>query len=189
VKWRTPITLAVLVVILLGAAFYGWQSVIAPAQTSSDSSHQTRPTNTHPTKPRTTQVCVQRKTWPKGDVVHAYSFRVNVYNAGGVSGEAAQVLSDLDARGFKSGIAANPPANVTATNVSILTSTPTSPRIQLVKEQFRGAVRLVAGPQLAAGIDVIIGPKFAGALTDAPGEYTVPRDTPVCMKFVTRKVR
>ena len=29
-QWRTPITLVVLLVILLGAAYYGWQTVVNP---------------------------------------------------------------------------------------------------------------------------------------------------------------
>ena len=32
-NWKTPITLLVLLGILLGAAFYGWQTIIAPDPT------------------------------------------------------------------------------------------------------------------------------------------------------------
>lgn len=187
-KWRAPITLAVLVLILLGAAYYGWQTVLAPAESSSGSGPTTTTTpSTHrPTTPRTTQVCVRHKKWTKGEVVGASSFLVNVYNAGGVSGQAAEVLSALGARGFRTGVAANPPHHVKATNVSILTSTPNAPRVLLVKEQFKGPVQLVPGPELATGIDVIIGSEFVGMQSSAPTEYTLPKDTLVCTKFVTR---
>jgi hypothetical protein len=181
VQWRTPITLAVLVVILLGAAYYGWQTVVNPA---TDANGSTTPTRTHGTPPPK-QVCVQRKTYPKGAHVAAGFFRVNVYNASAVSGRAGDVLSALHSRGFRLGIAANPPAGVTATNVSILTLTPDAPRVTLLAEQFKGKVKLVPGPALAIGFDVVLGPDFAGLAPGAPSSLTLTKAVKVCTKFKT----
>jgi hypothetical protein len=180
VRWRTPITLAVLVVIVLGAAYYGWHTVVSPV-TSSDEGSPT-PTR-HTNHQRTHLVCTQKKTYPKGTQIGAGSFKVNVYNASAVSGRAAEVLAALVNNGFQSGVAANPPTSVTATNVTILTRTPNSPRVQLVKQQFKGPVKLVPGPELAVGIDVVLGAEFQGVAPDAPGTYTVAKATTICLTF------
>lgn len=181
-QWRTPITLAVLLVILLGAAYYGWQTVVDPA-TEPDAS--TTPAPTPPTT-STRPPCLEKKTYPQGATIHATSFKVNVYNAGGVSGQAGDVLTALHEKGFQEGVADNPPPSITATNVSILTSTPRSPLARLVQEQFKGAVRLVPGPNLGVGVDVVIGPAFVGMDRSAPADLTLEEATTVCIEFDTK---
>jgi LytR cell envelope-related transcriptional attenuator len=180
VQWRTPITLAVLLVILLGAAYYGWQTVVDP-QTDGGAAPTTPTKTTKTTKP----VCLQKRVYPKGKTFKAGSFKVNVYNAGGISGQASDVLSALHDKGFQEGVADNPPAKVTATNVSILTSTPNAPQARLVQEQFKGKVLLVPGPNLGIGVDIIIGTNFVGVDPSAPSELTLQEPTTVCTKFQT----
>jgi len=183
VQWRTPITLAVLLAILLGAAYYGWHTVVAPVT----SHNVTTPSTPH--KPATTQVCTQHKTYPKGTQIRAQSFRVNVFNAGGVSGQASDVLAALQTRGFRQGIADNPPAGVTATNVTILTVSPDQPQARLVQQQFQGPVKLVPGPNLAPGVDVVVGSAYQGLASKAPDALTVTKPTTVCVAFATRPVK
>ncbi len=182
-QWRTPITLAVLLAILLGAAYYGWHTVVAPVT----SHNVTTPSTPH--KPATTQVCTQHKTYPKGTQIRAQSFRVNVFNAGGVSGQASDVLAALQTRGFRQGIADNPPAGVTATNVTILTVSPDQPQARLVQQQFQGPVKLVPGPNLAPGVDVVVGSAYQGLASKAPDALTVTKPTTVCVAFATRPVK
>jgi hypothetical protein len=98
------------------------------------------------------------------------------------------VLAALANNGFQEGVAANPPAGVSATNVTILTRTPNSPRVQLVKRQFKGPVKLTAGPELAVGIDVILGPDFQGLLPDAPSSITLAKATTICLTFTEKPV-
>jgi LytR cell envelope-related transcriptional attenuator len=182
VRWRTPITLCVLFVVLFGAAYYGWQTVVSPV-TGSDSAPTTPgPTRHTPQKP----TCAEKTTYPKGRLFRASSFRVNVYNASAVSGRAAEVLAALENNGFQGGVAANPPPSVTATNVSIVTLTPDAPRVQLLKQQFKGPVKLVPGPVLDAGFDVVIGPEFQGVVPDAPSQLTLTKATSVCVRFAVR---
>jgi hypothetical protein len=115
--------------------------------------------------------------------VRATSFRVNVFNAGGISGQAADVLASLHNQGFQEGVAANPPSKVTASNVSILTPSPNSPIAQLVAKQFKGKVLLTPGPNLAVGVDVVIGANFVGMNPSAPSSLTLTKQTKVCTKF------
>lgn len=179
-QWRTPITLAVLVVILLGAAYYGWQTVVDPVTDSGTAT----PTNTSQTTTSPGHLtCVRKTTYAAGAKVGSGSFKVNVYNASDVSGRAGDVSAELSVNGFQQGLAANAPAGVTATNVTILTSTPASPRVQLVKAQFKGPVKVLAGPDLATGVDVIVGPEFVGMATGAPDTLTVQKATTVCAHF------
>ena len=86
-------------------------------------------------------------------------------------------------KGFQEGVADNPPAKVTATNVSILTSTPSSPIARLVQEQFKGKVLLVPGPNLGVGVDIVIGTNFVGVDTAAPSSLTLTAPATVCTKF------
>jgi hypothetical protein len=181
VKWRTPITLAVLLMILLGAAYYGWQTVVDPSTDASGTPTEPTKTTKSP-KP----VCVQTRTYPKGFTVHAGAYTVNVYNAGGISGKAGEVLAALHAKGFKQGKADNPPARVTATNVSILTPTPNSPIARLVQEQFKGKVLLVPGPNLGIGVDIVIGSNFVGIDPSAPDFLTLKEPAKVCTEFKSR---
>lgn len=184
-QWRSPITLAVLLAVLLGAAYYGWHAVVAPVTESS--SDETPPSSQHKKRePTPTQVCTKRKTYPKGAEIRAESFRVNVYNAGGVSGQAGDVLAALMSRGFREGVAANPPAGVTATNVTILTPSPVPPQAKLVQEQFKGTVKLLPGPNLAAGVDVVVGPGYQGLTQDAPTSLTLHQSTTGCVESATK---
>jgi hypothetical protein len=180
VHWRSPISLAVLLAILLGAAYYGWQTVVDPQTGASGT--PTTPTKTTKT-PKPT--CLQKRTYPKGRTFKAAAFKVNVYNAGGISGQAGEVLTALHNKGFQEGVADNPPAKVTATNVSILTSTPNSPQARLVEEQFKGKVLLVPGPNLGLGVDVVIGTNFVGVDPAAPAQLTLREPATVCIKFET----
>lgn len=183
-QWRTPITLIVLVGILMGAAWYGWQTIVDPVtDAGSPSTTQGTPHTPHDSHPTQPSVCLKKKTYLKGTTIRDSSFKVNVFNAGDVSGKAGAVLTALRSKGFRQGIASNPPSGVTATNVTILTSDPNAPQVQLVKRQFRGTVKLEPGPNLAVGVDVVIGNGFVGTLTSAPSEITLTANTTVCVSY------
>ena len=56
----------------------------------------------------------------------------------------------------------------------------------MVKQQFKGGVKLVPGPELDPGVDVVIGPEIQGLRPDAPDSLTLTKATTVCSKFTTK---
>lgn len=172
-RWRSPITLLVLVVLLVGGAWLGYQAL-----TSSNPSQATGPV--------TPGACIQWKTIPAGTTITAKAILVNVYNAGSKSGEAAKVLASLHARGFRAGVAANPPAGIEADNVTIRTERPHSPVTTMVKDQFNGTVLVTAGPAISKGLDVIIGSAYAGINPKAATKTVLAAPVRVCIAHSTQ---
>lgn len=167
-RWRAPITLLVLLVVLVGASLYGWRTVTSPT----DSSGSTV---------TTTPACVKREIFHAGQQFKARDILVNVYNAGSTAGLAAETLDVLRRRGFQPGVAGNSPASIGADNVTILTHTPLSPEVKLVAMQFSGPVKLAKGPHLAPGIDVIVGNHFRSVDAKAKTSFTLGHAISTCV--------
>ncbi len=151
-NWKTPVTMLVLLGILLGAAYYGWSTIVSP-----DSQKDTGAAPTPATKK--SPGCTPVKRFKKGQAVAAKDIRVNVYNAGAISGLASETLDALRTKGFQAGVASNAPGQMSAANVTIITKEPESPEVRLVRIQFRGPVKVVKG-NLSPGIDVLVGDEF-----------------------------
>ncbi len=147
-NWRTPITMLVLLGVLLGAAYYGWQTIVSP----DEESKATSPTATNPT-------CTKHVKFKKGQLIRGRDIVVNVYNAGTTSGLAGETLNTLEDNGFKAGVAENAPTNLAVFNVTVLGDR-SSPEVRLISRQFRGPVKVDKGPALAAGVDVVVGQNF-----------------------------
>jgi len=167
VNWRTPITLGVLLGVLLGAAFYGWQTVISPAR-ENDKEADAEPK------------CENVVEFRKGDVIKPDDIIVNVYNAGTEAGLAGATLDRMVIRGFKRGTAANAPSNVRARNVTIITNDKTSPTVRLVARQFKGKVRYINVDDLSPGVDVVVGNEFIGVNAKAKRTLTIKKDVSSC---------
>lgn len=167
--WRTPITLAVLLAVLLAAAFYGWQTVISPARENDDNADA---------KPQ----CEKVAEFRKGDVIKSGDVVVNVYNAGTEAGAAGSTLDRLVNRGFKRGVAANAPAGVRTQTVVIITDDRKSPTVKLVSSQFKGKVRYVDVEAPEPGVSIVIGDNFKGVDTSAKKKLKVKTDISSCTK-------
>jgi hypothetical protein len=148
VAWKTPVTLLVLLGVLLGAAYYGWSTIVSAGS----------PT----TKVAPSLTCTTTKVTRHGGRLISRNVVVNVYNAGSVDGLAARTLATIKHRGFRSGVAANAPAGIFAHGVVILTAVRRSPQAQLVARQFHGHVRFGRARALAPGVDVVVGDFFPG---------------------------
>lgn len=148
-KWKTPVTLLVLLLILLGSAYYGWQGVTAPATTDAATTPTTTPSAT----------CSKQTHSRKSRRVQAKHIVVNVFNAGVITGLAGSTSRSLASKGFRPGEVTDAPAGVKATNVTVLSKTVHSPEVQLVANQFVGRVAIRHG-DLAPGVDVVVGNAF-----------------------------
>lgn len=169
-SWKTPITLLVLLVLLLGGAFYGWQTIISPATEGDANTVVQQPKNK----------CADVRQFHRGQVIRADDVVVNVYNAGSIANLAEDTLSDLRQRGFKAGAFDNAPGRVSATNVTILTVGKVTPQIRLVAKQFKGAVRFSKGSAIDPGINVIVGDDFKGIDRAAKTALRLKRDVSTC---------
>ncbi len=169
-NWKTPITLLVLLGILLGAAFYGWQTIIAPD-----------PTDEKTAKTDGKKKCDNKIVFKRGERIAAENIVVNIYNAGDIPGLAGNTLSALVAKGFKSGVSENAPADRAARNVTIVTDAPSSPEIRMVRMQFRGKVRVAEG-EISRGIDVLVGDNFLAVDPNAKTVFRLKRAVATCAR-------
>ena len=172
-NWRTPITMVVLLGVLLGAAYYGWSTIVNPGDDKKSASNG----------PKNTPTCTQ-KTIKKGSQVPAADVTVNVYNAGSRSGLAGETLDLLVQKGFKRGVADNAPSDITTWgNASvILPGGQGQPQTRLVHNQFLGIVKYVDGPALAPGVDVVVGDNFRGVNPTAQAFVRVQRQVTACVE-------
>jgi hypothetical protein len=174
VNWRTPITLVVLVGVLLGAAYYGWNTILNPDD-DKNSAGKEDPQN----KP-----CKTKDTIKKGSKIEASDVRVNVYNAGTQTGLAGETMDALVEKGFKRGVADNLPGDIDATwgNVSIvLPGGEAVPQARLLRNQFLGVVKFVKGPAGGTSMSVVVGDSFRGVRDGSQTFVRVNRAVKTCV--------
>ncbi|EFQ81965.1 hypothetical protein HMPREF0063_12872 [Aeromicrobium marinum DSM 15272] len=111
--------------------------------------------------------------------------QVNVLNASGREGQANRVTINLQRRGFLEGAIANSTSAVEVPNVTILTSDPEDPRVQLVAQQFVGEIAY-AEPDIPVedGVTVIIGDGYQDLNPEAPTEIVSTRDLAICVPII-----
>ena len=173
-NWRTPITLVVLLGVLLGAAYYGWNTIVNPGDNTNASA---------PKEPKN-QPCKKKTTIKKGSRIQAVDVRVNVYNAGTRTGLAGDTLESLVSKGFKRGVADNVPDDINATwgNVSIvLPGGKVLPQVRLVRNQFIGVVKFIKGTDAGGNIDVVVGDNFRGVKGTSATSVRVNRAVKTCV--------
>ena len=150
-KWKTPITLLTLVVILVAGAYFGWRGAMTPAPDDVS--------NSEPATPTEEPGCTKVTKVQQGKRVNAEDVLVNVYNAGSVTGLATETLAALEDKGFRPGVADNAPPGATATNVTILAKSRRDPEVRLVALQFKGKVTF-GSDDPGSGVDVVVGDQF-----------------------------
>lgn len=156
---RTTITLAVLAVLLIAAAVWGWR-----ATTESLPAKVDRP------------VCVDTDV-AAGDRVYPQQVTVSVYNASDRSGLAGRTMRDLEDAGFAQGQA----GNAERTRVSravIWTTEPNSPAVALLVS-YLGEVDVERRDGLGPGITVVVGDRF-GRLADGSPYVEATEATTIC---------
>lgn len=175
--WKTPLTLLLLIGVLAGAAYYGWQTIISPATEGDGTSTTSR-----------SHGCTDVQRYKKGDKVMASQTLVNVYNAGGISGLAGETLAIMRNRGFRLGVSDNAPTGVSATNVTVLATDLRAPQVRLVANQFKGKVVYgkTKGRSVGTGISVVVGDRFVGINQKAKRVLVVRKPIRLCTKAKTQ---
>jgi hypothetical protein len=159
---RGPLTLLVLVGLLSGAAWYGYESVLNV-----------------PPPPVPTEVCATPSPKAKQHI-SSESVTVNVYNASEIPGLADRTASVLRQQGFTVDKVGNDPYGSKAKRVELRGRAKNAPELLLVAEQIGGET-IRADDRTDATVDVIVGAKYNGLLDKAPKAIDVRTPIGVCV--------
>jgi hypothetical protein len=154
-RLRTAVTMVVLIVILVAAAYFGWlgltQGWLGGSETTAAEKVPTRSCTTPP------PVTVQTR-----------SVRVSVYNAGAPSGQATEVMEALADQGFVQGELTDAPERIEVEGIVLWPGDADPDAVQLVRRQF-DRVRVAEKPEpLGPGVNVLVGDDFDGLAPQAP---------------------
>src|SRR5262245_2527054 len=134
IHWRTPLTLVVLFAILVGGAWWGWNSL---TETSAEPQCQV------------TQLPNGQLT-PKDVAVH-------VYNGGAKSGSAQATADQLKKRGFAIGKVSNEPNGEKVAAVAVRGNSTTAAEVRLVAGQLTQKASIVQDGRTDHSVDLIVG--------------------------------
>jgi hypothetical protein len=136
---KSALTLAVLAVLVLVAALWGWAALTEPFP-----------------EDEPVAIC-EDETVTAGSEVRRDQVVVSVFNGSGRSGLAGATSAQLAERGFVEGDVGDSP--LPAATTQIWSSDPTNPAVLLVEQQFKKA-KIVQGDALGPGVVVVVGEKF-----------------------------
>jgi hypothetical protein len=136
---RSALTLAVLALLVVVAAVWGWAALTQPFP-------QDEPI----------AICEDASV-SAGTEVRRDQVVVSVFNGSSRSGLAGATSAQLAERGFVPGDVGDSPQPAATTQ--IWASDPTNPAVDLVKQQFKKA-RVVTGDAIGVGVVVVVGEKF-----------------------------
>lgn len=162
IHWRTPITMVVLLMVLVGGAWWGWNSL---TQSSAE------------------QNCVEQKL-PNNRLVPKQVV-VNVYNGGAKAGKAAEVAELLKKRGFNIGKIANEPKGDKYEGVALRGTVAGAPEVVLVAGQLvqtKPATTYDKRPDHT--VDLVVGHGFSVLKAKGTPSVAVPGDSIHCLPIV-----
>ncbi len=157
---KSLVTLAVLGVIVVLAAVWGWRAATEPLPERAD-----------PPLCEETPVAA-------GETVVREQVAVSVFNASDRNGLAGSTLDLLEERGFVGADTGNAPEGTTTPGVQIWSNDPENPAAQLVAQQFRRAT-IVPGEALGRGVTVVVGDSFK-KLGKGVDSVTSPAPATIC---------
>ena len=160
-RTRSFATLAVLGLLLVLAAVWGWSAATEPF-----------PERAAP------PVCVDRE-YDRGDKIGRGDVTVSVYNAGtrvGLAGLTMDLLADV---GFAEGSEGNAPGNRDVAVAEIWTDRPGNPGVALVASHLGDQAEVVRRRSDAPGVTVVVGDGFRD-LVAGRRSVVVDRPTRVC---------
>lgn len=165
IHWQTPITLVVLIGLLAGGAWWGWNSL---------------------TKSTAEPVCEMQQL-PNGKLTPK-QVEVNIYNAGAKDGTARATADVLRKRGFLIGRITNEPGGQKVNGV-VVRGSAANPQAQLLQLQMLQRAPIVVDQRTDPSVDVLVGkgftglnPKYATSVPVPGGQVCVPvnpREKPI----------
>ena len=156
---RSALTLAVLGLLVVVAAVWGWAALTEPF-------------------PEDEPVAICEETdVAAGGEVRRDQVVVSVFNGSDRSGLASSTMAQLVERGFVAGDVGDAPLPTASTQ--IWSSEPTNPAVLLVKQQFKQA-KIVAGDPLGDGVVVVVGEKFKNLKKKQVESVLAESDTTYC---------
>lgn len=164
---KSGLTLAVLVLLLVGGAVWGYQSLTAPLPEVN---------NPPPCSDWTAK---------KGTKLYPDQVTVSVYNAGNRAGLASRTLRDLEGAGFSTGKQANAD-DVKVGTAEVWAPSQDDPAAALVASYLGANVKVVKRDDPAPGIVVVVGDDFA-TVTEGKKKIKVAEDTVVCSPLDTQE--
>ncbi|ONI67483.1 hypothetical protein BWI15_30645 [Kribbella sp. ALI-6-A] len=159
--WRTPITMVVLLGILFGGFWWGWNSL---------------------TNSSAEQNCVEQKL-PNNRLVPKQVV-LNIYNGGARAGSAARIGEELKKRGFNVGKIANEPKGDKIDVVEVRGATTDGPEVKLALGQLNQKAKTVADARPDHTVDIVLGIGFTKLNAKGVPSIAVPADTVVCLPVV-----
>ncbi len=161
IHWRTPITMAVLLSVLVGGAWWGWNSL---------------------TESTAGPNCVDTKM--ANDRLTPKQVVVNVYNGGAKAGTAAAVAGVLKKRGFNIGKIANEPKGDKVAGVALRGTTASAPEMNLIAGQVLGKVKAVADARPDHTVDLVVGEGYRGLRPEGIKSIPLPKNTTLCLPSI-----
>lgn len=166
---RSTVTLAVLGVLLVVAAVWGWSAATEPLPGAPDAADA--------------PLCEVRSV-EKGEKVFRSDVTVSVFNAGGRSGLASETLDTLVKAGFSRGESGNAPPDVGVRFARIWADDQANPAVRLVRRHLNG--KPVVSPNEGidvSGVLVIVGNQFKG-VSKGPNRVRVKQAAEICSPSV-----
>ncbi|MFD7153678.1 LytR C-terminal domain-containing protein [Kribbella sp. NPDC059898] len=161
IRWRTPITMVILLGILAGGGWWGWKSLMS---SSAD------PTCTE-------QKLTNNRLLPKQVVL-------NVYNGGARAGSAGRVADALKKRGFNIDKIANEPKGDKTQVVALRGASATAPEMLLVAGQLNQKAEMIGDNRTDHSVDLVIGAGFGSVKLKGIPSVAVKAGTSVCLPVV-----
>lgn len=160
IHWRTPITMVILLVVLVGGAWWGWNSLTSSSE----------------------QNCVEQKL-PNNRLVPKQVV-VNVYNGGAKAGTAQKTADELRKRGFNVHKVANEPRGEKTNIVAVRGAAAGSPELRLLLGQLSQVPQKVGDARADHTVDLVVGVKYTGLNNRGVTSIAVPADSTVCLPSV-----
>ncbi len=136
-RWQTPVTLLMLLGVLVGGGWWGWNSLTRGSA-----------------EPQCTMTQLPNNRLTPGNVV------INVYNAGAKNGTAKATADLLKRRGFLIGKISNEPNNEKVPALAVKGAAANAPEVRLVAGQLTQRAQIVADGRTDHSVDLLLGAKF-----------------------------